>query len=216
MPRITTDLTPLLPGMRAARDATKPGTFVQGTKLAEMAGITWRILKERIKRDKKFPVVERGANGKPWRFDAVAALDHMIADLERQVENRKGRVRRVAKQAGMESPPVETVDDGAVDDVLDLAAHSRSVSLLAQAQMQTHRLKQMQGEFVRADDHARVIATIMSTMQTETLAVAAKIDPAGTLPPDVRAQLETELKNVLLTVKAACDRDLRAIGARKD
>ena len=223
MPRVTTDLTPLLPAMRAARETVTPGQSVPGTELAELAGVTWRILKMRIRRDAGFPVMSKGANGRAWKFDPAEALDYMIADLERQIANRQGRARRVARQAGLEQPKADDVDveipedsGRAVDDPLDVAASARSVSLLANAQMSTHRLKQMQGEFVRAVDHARVIATIMSTMQTETLAVASHIDPAGTLPPDLRKQLETELKNVLLAVKAACDRDLRTLGAREN
>jgi hypothetical protein len=224
MPRIATDLTPLLPTLRAAREAIESGALVQGTRLAELAGTTWRVLKKRIIRDATFPVVERGVNGRAWTFDAAAALDHMIAGLERQTKGKQKRAAMVARQSGMAFDPVDLpdVDDPlsddapAMDDPMDVAASARSISLLANAQMQTHRLKQMQGEFVRADDHTRVIATIMSTMQTETLAIASKVDPAGTLPVEVRGQLEDELKNVLLAVKSACDKDLRAISARKN
>ncbi|MDQ4421457.1 hypothetical protein OOT33_13600 [Sphingobium sp. DEHP117] len=218
MPRITTDLTQYLPVMYEARANIADGSQIRGTELARLIGTTWRILKQRILRDKAFPVIERGANGKPWTFDAAKAINHLIADLEKQMTKRAGRARRVRLQSGLDAADQTSVDteDGGVDDPLDLAASARSVSLLAQAQMATHKLKQMQGEFVGTEAHVKVLATVMSTMQTETLAAAARIDPTGALPPDIRSQIETELKNVLLSVQDALDRALRPLVARKN
>lgn len=221
MPRLTTDLTPLLPKMRAARENVAHDTVIQGTELAAMAGMTWRILKGRILRDKAFPVLNRGANGKAWSFNAAISLDHLISDIERQAAERGAMKRRVEKRAGMkkavsqvaegaqtESPSPANAGNEPVDSALDIAAHARALNALAQAQMTTHKMKQLQGEVIPAEKHASVIATIMSTMQTETLAIEAKIDPTGTLPPFVRQALKDELRNVLLTVQAACEREL--------
>ena len=218
MPRINTDIARYLPVMKASRRKLKTACVVQGTEIAAMMGLTWRILKARIVRDRSFPVIERGANGKPWTFEAVSVLDYMIADTERLQAERKAREKRTARLAGIGGDPIEVPEvydhsGSSVDSAVDLAAHSRALNALAQAQMTTHRLKQMQGEYVLAADHDRVVATIMSTMQTETLAISTKMDPAGAWEPSLRKSVEDMLKNVLLTVKAACERELRAIRA---
>lgn len=223
MARINTDLTRYLPGMKASRRKLKDARIVQGTELADMIGATWRVLKARILRDSAFPVVERGANGKAWSFEAIAVLDYLIADTEQLAAQRVKNAARMARMAGVTAGPdnapvdIAMVDDmlaaQAVDSATDLAAQSRALNALAQAQMTTHRLKQLQGEYVLADDHRRIVSVIMSTMQNETLAIASRLDPTGTLPTETRTALDNELRNVLLTVKAACERALRSAGA---
>lgn len=218
MPRLNTDLTRNLKIMKASRRKLDGPRLVQGTEIAELLGLTWRILQARIKRDPQFPIVERGANGKAWTFEAVAVLDYMIADTQRLGAQRKARAEKTSRLAGFRSGDADTDGtgfdvDASVDSSADTAAQARALNALSQSQMTAHRLKQMQGEYVRADDHSRVIATIMSTMQVEILSVASKLDPAGLWTPDLRKSVEDAMKNALLATKAACDRELRALRA---
>lgn len=216
--------------------AVAPGAAVQGAELAGMAGTTWRILKARIARDKAFPVIERGANGRAWSFDAAAALDHLIAGIERQAAGRQAMHQKVARQGGLmrsgapKAPggPVLRAGDlpdlaigvgragdgeGGVDSALDIAAHARALKALAETQMATHKLKELQREIVPAEAHAQVVATILSTMQTETLAIESEIDPENAMPPAVREAVNGALRSVLLRVRAVAERELKALRA---
>lgn len=212
-----------------------PGAAVQGAELAGMAGTTWRILKARIARDKAFPVIERGANGRVWSFDAAAALDHLIAGIEKQAAGRQAMHRKVARQGGLMRPtapkeaggadqpgrdvpapppgPDWEGGEGGVDSALDIAAHARALKALAETQMATHKLKELQRGIVPAESHAQVVATILSTMQTETLAIESEIDPENAMPPDVREAVNRALRTVLLRVRSVAERELMALRA---
>lgn len=206
MGRLTADLVPLLDSMVAARKGVRRGRKIGGTELASIVGVSWRILRRRIEDDPEFPVLERGADGKKWLFDTAVALDRLIATTKALKDQRRRRGAEGARLAGMAgdkpSRQVKAEPEPDVpDNAADLAQNARAFKALAEAQMMVHRLKVQQGEYVRADTVRMLLADVMTTMQTETLAIEGKLDPAGQWPPELRESVMEELRNLLVLVQ---------------
>lgn len=213
MGRVAADLTKLLPQMEAAREEVEPGQIVTMAKLAAMIGTTPRILKDRVLRDKKFPVVERGADGKQWRLDAAKALDYLLsktgATKRKRIAGAAERKRLAGfADSGESAEPAIAAEDAGTPDAVDEATQARGIKALAEARMLTHRLKVQQGEYVRADAVTNLLLDLMTTMQVETLGISAKLDPAGKWPVETRASVEAGLRDVLLHVQRKLDAKL--------
>lgn len=198
--RAPTDPAERLPQWRAARAKLTPGEAVNAAEFAKLAGMTWRYLKLLIDKEPEFPVLERGAEGKAWSFDAAEALDYLIARAERLVADKTARDQRIQRMTGLaESGPgaaaVGSEQPGSI------AASARDMKALGEAQMIAHKLKVSQKEYVLKAPTVALLNDLMITMQAETLAVAARVDPAGRLDPATRALLDEELRNVLTTVQ---------------
>lgn len=215
MPRIAVSPADYLEQLSAGRKAAVTGALVNAGELARAAGVTWRILERWIIADPEFPVVQRGRMGEPWQFDLVAALDHLLSRARSLAAGRGARRAEVARLAGFGGaegvPPSPDASTGP-GAAADRAADARGLKALAEAQMTTHRLKQMQGEYVRSDAAKALLSDMMTTMQTETLAISSKLDAAGQWPPDLRASIEAELRDVLLVVQDKLDLKLREWG----
>lgn len=196
--RTPADPAAKLPLWRAAREKLAAGETVNAADMAKIAGMTWRNLKLTIDKDERFPVRVRGAEGKPWSFDAVAVLEHLIATAERTLAERAARDERIQRMTGL---PESGHGASAVEPAGSIAASARDMKALAEAQMITHRLKIQQGEYLPRAATVTLLNDLMITMQAETLAAAARVDPAGRLLPETRAALDEELRNVLTTVQ---------------
>lgn len=213
MPRVATDPTAYADALTAARADAAPATIVHAQELARAIGATWRIVEGWIHRDPDFPVRRRGGQGTPWQFDLIPVLDHLIARAEALTAARRARKADVSRLAGFgggeaASPLAADPPAGpgaAAAEVADRGAEARGLKALAEARMQIHKLKVLQGEYVRRDRVEALLADLMATMQAETLAVSAKRDPGGLWPPEVRVAVDEEQRNVLVTVRDKLD-----------
>lgn len=196
--RTPADPAAKLPLWRAAREKLTPGERVNAADMAKIAGMSWRNLKLTIDADDAFPVLTRGAEGKPWSFDAAAVLEHLIATAERALAERAARDERIQRMTGL---PESGHGASAVEPAGSIAASARDLKALGEAQMIAHKLKIQQGEYLPRAATVALLNDLMSTMQTETLAAAARIDPAGRLDPATRTQIDEELRTVLTTVQ---------------
>jgi hypothetical protein len=213
MTRRIADPSARLAQWRAARAEVAPGEMFNAADLAKLTSITWRNLKLTIIGDDAFPVVTHGAEGVPYVFDGAAVLDHLIAKAEASVEIRRAREDRVSKLTGIAvSPP----SAGAPEHRESGFATARDMKALGEAQMITHRLKREQGKYIPAEAVKSLLADMMMTMQSETLAAAARMDPAGRLDPATRAGVDEELRNVLTTVQGKLDNWLGQYGRQPD
>jgi phage terminase Nu1 subunit (DNA packaging protein) len=200
MPRVAADPSAYLDQLTPARAAAAPGTMVSAAGLAKATGITWRVLERWAEKDTKLPVAQRGAHGTKWQFDLVAVLDHLIAS-GRKIATVKGqRSNEASRLAGM--------SENASMPLVDFGAEARGAKAIAEARLMTHRLKREQGEYIRADLVGALLNDLMGLMQSETLAITARIDPAGMWPAEHRADVEDELRTVLITVRDRCDAHL--------
>jgi len=211
MPRIAVSPADYLDKLEAGRKAAQAGAMVNATEFARATGATWRIVERWIIADPEFPVVQRGRMGEPWRFDLVASLDHLLKRARALAAGRGARLAEVARLAGFGgaegAAPSPNVSAGP-GTAADRATDARGLKALAEAQMMTHRLKQMQGDYVRRDAVEALLDDLMTTIQSETLGITSKLDPAGQWPADLRASVESELRTVLVTVRDKTDGQL--------
>lgn len=212
MPRVASDPAAYADALAGARAEAQPGATVNAQALARSFGATWRVVEGWIHKDPSFPVLSRGGQGTPWRFDLVAVLDHLVAQASALSSARRARRADVNRLAGFGgSGPAPVVADAptpagpAAGETADRAAEARGLKALAEARMQVHKLKVMQGEYVRRDRVEALLLDIMATMQAETLAVSAKRDPGGLWPAEIRASVDEEQRNVLVTVRDKLD-----------
>jgi len=219
MPRVPQTPADFLPQLEAARAAAKPGTEVNASGLARATGITWRVIEPWVLADDAFPVMRRGGQGNPWAFDLATALDRMIKrarSLSAARGARKAETSRLAGFGGGESAPPSPEPDVGPGSAADRTADARGLKALAEAQMITHRLKQQQREFVPAAAVVALLGDLMTTMQTETLAISSKLDPSGAWPAELRMSVEDELRTVLVIVRDKLDRWLKDWGKGGD
>jgi phage terminase Nu1 subunit (DNA packaging protein) len=214
MPRVAADPSTYLDALTKAREAAKPGAVVSAQVLARTTGITWRVLERWIDEDPSVPVISRGAVGAKWEFDLVAVLDHLIKRARSITKTKRARREKVTRLAGFGPTDPAPADPSPppASDAMDRGNDIRNIKLLAEAQMLTHRLKQQQGQYIPADAVAAAFADMMTTMQTETLATTAKLDPAGIWPPEIRLAVEDDLRTMLITVRDKLDAAARGWG----
>ena len=212
MPRIPEGPDKYLNTLTAARADAKPSALVNATALARATGATWRIVERWILADDAFPLVQRGGMGTPWQFDLAKSLDHLISRARTLQAGRGARQAEVARRSGFEvaggvtpSPPVDNGPGVAAGLAVDRRSDAMALKSMAEAKMTTHRLKVMQGEYLRTDLVVALLGDIMTTMQTETLAISAKLDPAGQWPVDLRQNVEDELRTTLVNVRDRLD-----------
>jgi phage terminase Nu1 subunit (DNA packaging protein) len=203
MPRIAEDPAKYLAHLKASRKGAKPGVIVNARGFAAATGATWRIVEQWVTRDRDFPIVQRGRVGQEWQFELVAGLDHLIGRADALIKSRKVREARTARLAGVgggggANPSPSPSDPGSP---ADRAADARAINALADAAMKTHRLAKEQEQLVSRAATETLLADLMTTLQTEVLAIESGIDPAGLLPAVTRELMRSELKNVLITLQ---------------
>lgn len=214
MPRLPADPVGRLAVLEAARAALEPGTVLNMGEMARVAGMTDRNLKLIIDADDSLPIQTRGDMGVPWEFDASAVLDHLIAQARTARSEREARMASVTRlaglgeQAGASGPTERAV--GSSGTAAQMLEGAKAVSAVVDAQAKVRGEKQAQGRLVDAESCRTLLWDIMTRMQTETLAIAATMDPAGQWPPDLRGQVEEELRNVLLGVRGKLEAGIEA------
>lgn len=159
---------------------------VTAGEMAKIVGLSWRRLSDQIEKDPDFPVARRGSEGLSYEFAPLDVVDHMIRRLDEQLDTRRAKAERMAAIAGM---PAETASHGlSIDELIKLDGLQTAVQ----------RRKIEQRQYVRADEHANVIADIFTTMQSETLAITGRLDPAGRWPANVRAEVTEAMRSLLV------------------
>lgn len=216
MPRMPADAEARLVQLRAARKALGRKTVaVNADELGAIVGLTWRRLKQIVDGDPAFPVIARGGMGTPWQFDAGAVLDHLLATAEAAQAERKRRVEKVNRLSGLTEAGTEAPANGQVaagGSAAELLQQARAISTMIDVQAKVRSEKQKQGRLVEVDAVKALLWEIMSTMQTETLAVSGKLDPAGQWEPTLRAQVDEALRNALVHVRDRLDEKLGKLG----
>lgn len=187
--RRRSDPSPRLTMLRNARRKLKKGEMFNADEMAAVAGMTWRNMKPQVEADPKWPTVRRGSEGVAWQFNGRDVLGHMIGKLEVEQKERDARSARVAAMAGI---PAEVARSGI--SVADLVK-------IDQLQTSAQRRKIEQREYVRRIEAENVITGIFTTMQSETLSLVAKLDPAGRWPASVRSEISDELRTLLVKLR---------------
>lgn len=212
MTRLPADPAGRLAILENARAAIEPGLIVNASELENVVRLTWKRISKAIDEDSDFPVIARGGMGVSWQFDAAAVLDHLIARTKQRMADREAhqdRASRLAGLGGVAPPSSEAPAPIAMrSDPAETLAQARAINALIDAQAKLRSERVRQGALVERTKVDALLADMMTTMQAETLGVAGKVDRSGQLPPEMRAQIDEELRNVLVTVRDRLERNL--------
>ena len=205
--------------LRAARENAKPDDELNANEMAGALGMTWRNLRLTIDDDADLPVMARGGEGIAWQFNAVAVLDYMIAKCEAFLADRAERAGKMQRLSGLHltsenDKPVKR-RRRAVEPVVAAVITPSEARDIAQSQLTAHKLKEMQGLLVVAEPMRRFMADYHTTLQTETLGLLGKIDPAGQLPAQVRLQVEDSMRTLLVNLQGRMERFLAGYSDRR-
>jgi hypothetical protein len=168
--------------------ASKVKGPLNAEEMAAAIGMTWRQLKTYVEADPDFPCLLRGSEGSPYQFDAKKVFDHLIRFFESKLKERNDRNRRIAEMAGFEP---EMADTGLSLEEL------RQLDFL---QTSNQRKKIEQRQYVPLAEFEGVIADVFTTIQSETLSMVGRLDPAGKWPALVREQVREEGRNLLVRI----------------
>lgn len=186
MARKSADPTYRLKVYRAAREIVRRDEVANADEMAKILKMTWRNLRLIIDADPTFPIQSRGAEGVAWEFRVVKVLDHLIKRCRGEIDANADKARRLAELAGVSVP-----DDAAGMSLADL----RQINLL---QMDAQRRKMDQGQWVPRAQVQTLFTNFFSMVQSEHQATAAKIDPSGRLPAEVRAAVQDHMRGLLV------------------
>lgn len=214
MTRMPADPVGRLAVLEAARGGLKRGRKViaNAEEMATIAGMTWRNLKMIIDADPKLPIEQRGDQGVPWQFNARKVLDYMIGSAkaaQRSREARRAEVNRLAGLGATAGSPLNGGDANGSGSAAEMLQEARAISALVDAQAKLRHEKQKQGSLVDRAVVRSLITEMLTTMQTESLAVTAKIDAAGQWDQGLRVQVDEEVRNVLTTVRDKLEQRLK-------
>lgn len=205
--------------LRAARENAKLDDVLNHREFAHACGMTPRNLKLTIDSDESFPVQSRGGEGIGYQYHVITALDYMIAKCEALLADRAERAGKLERLSGLR---LTTADDKpvkrrrrAVEPVAEAPLSSAEIREIGQAQLTAHKLKEMQGLLVVAEPMRRFMADYHTTLQTETLGLLGKIDPAGQLPAQVRLQVEDSMRTLLVNLQGRMERFLAGYSDRR-
>lgn len=95
------------------------GELVNKRELAAILGISQPTLADWIDRHADFPVVERGTNGKEWRFDAAAVAEFIRAKDEEAAREEADRRARLAQLGLPFTDPGDAAAPASTDYTLD-------------------------------------------------------------------------------------------------
>jgi hypothetical protein len=188
--------------LRPALKQVKRGEKLNGYDMAKVCQMTWRNLILTINKEPTFPIERRGSEGIAWVFDAAKVLKHLIARCESALAERNAKASRMARLSGQ---PADYGNQPARDTGDEPLAPSE-LKMLFESQMVSHRLKEAQKKFMPKDATLAFLMDYHSQMQTETLGLLGKIDPAGQWPADVRKAVEDTMRSLLLNLQANMER----------
>lgn len=219
MSRLPADPVGRLAVLKAARKSIgRKRPVLNADEMAQVAGMTWRNLKLIIDRDEDFPVLARGDMGVPWQFEAVTVLNHLIAQAQAAQAARERRTATITRLSGLSGAapvPPNGGQPAGLGSAAEMLQHVRAFAAMVDVQARIRGEKQKQGQLVDAEEVRNLLWDLMTTMQTETLAVSAKLDPAGQWEPTLRAQVDEALRNVLVTVRDRLEQKLGGLGGTR-
>jgi len=189
MSRKAADPTSRIELLKAARKVARKDDILNAEEMAKVARMTWRNLKEMIDADLEFPVQRRGSEGSSWEFEAVKVLDHMLKRCREQLAERDAAQQRIARLTGVKL-------DGRKSDSLSI----RDMLEVDRIQRETQRRKVEQRQLVQADEMRSVMTGLVGIVQGAVSTMVSRLDPAGRLPPEVRALMTDELRNLLVRI----------------
>lgn len=180
----------------AGRKAVKPDDRLNMAEMASALDMTARNLKLTINADDDFPIISRGGEGVAWQFAPAAVFEHMIAKCEAALAERSNRSDRINRLSGLMPERSEAAETKQSNDLTP-----SELKHLGDAMMTAHKLKLARRELMPRAEALAFFVDLMSQMQSDTLGLLGKIDPAGQLPAETRLAVEDGMRTLLVTLQ---------------
>lgn len=189
--------------LEAARRQAKRGEIVNQTQLAEVLGMTGRNLVETyVKPDPDFPILERGSEGKGYRYDLNKVLAHLVKRTRAMIAANEKRNIAQAERLGVTVPEE--------DRGIPLSELREQIDLSLKVQAERRR---QEGEIdpVKA---AAFLERYNQTMCETILGTGSAIDPTGELPAAMRARFDNHMRDLCLVLQAQARKFIEESRAR--
>ena len=191
MARQAGDPSDLIRRLDAALTAAEPDDVVSAEEMAGIVGMTWRnLLKTHIEPDAKFPIRKRGAEGVAWEFQVVAVLNHMLDKARDRIAASEERAKRLARLTGFEVPEAESGGHTVAD-----------IGRLIDANMKAQKAKEEQRRYVPVEKVRMFLSGYNRRARDTLLGQRQKIDPLGTLPPEIAEAIEENMRSLAVTLQ---------------
>lgn len=180
----------------------KKDDVVSAAPMSKIIDMSWTNLRDNwIKKMPDFPLLEKGQEGKFYKFEVVKVLKFMISVCNKRIAENEKRNQRTAEMAGVDVPDA--------DKGMDIAELRQQAALT----LDVHAAKERQGYFIPAQTVVDFVARYNSDVVNAILGVKQQLDPTGNLEPDVREQVDEYLRSVAVDVKKKAEQFIGEFGA---
>ena len=171
-----------------------PGVTLNKAEMAKRLKVSLPTLTNWLDRWPDFPIVDRGTNGKSWRFDPHAVFDFLA---ERQEEEQR---KSAGRDEQLERLQLQ------FDELFEPEDQPRSLGTVpAKEQIDIWRLRDLKrkeaercGKLVIADQMQDMMATAFAMLARDTGAFLRQLARDQSWPDAVLRQAESRLKDVQL------------------
>jgi hypothetical protein len=181
----------------ATEAATEPALTCNFEEMAEKLGVSKPTLGQWIRRWEDFPVLSRGSNGVPWRFDPHAVVAFVAA---RRAEDEASNAAR-AELLGQIALPFEQPSGAA-----DLAEMGQIYKLAKQAD----ELGVTRGQYLRVADLRDPMWSLLTAWRQSALHLPRKWGARHNLPAPVVAAIRHDIEEWLTEIHAGAREILTA------
>lgn len=194
MARSKASLSARLRKLRAARQrifSLPLGQTLTATPMAKLLGVSWPTLRDWCNEIEGFDqsgAFEAGAEGVEYQFCPVRTVWFLIDYMERESAEQADKNRGLQESAGMTLPDGE--DDVTFEEARGLV--NMTVTMVS--------AKREAGEYTPTREWSAFLEGYNQRVVNGILGVSTRVDPNGALPPAVRRQMDSELRDLAATV----------------
>jgi hypothetical protein len=154
------------------------------TQLARAAGMSPNNLRDNyMSGDPEFPVLSRGAEGRDYNFDPVAALSHMVRRCDEKIETAEKAANLFAQQNGLD------VCGEPETNIVDLR-HRLAMSLTIRDEMRND------GQWISRTEVSELFAGYNEMVISFLTSERARRDPNGLLGPEISAAIDADMADL--------------------
>ncbi len=194
MARSKASLSARLRKLRTAKQrifSSPRGEVVTSMPMAKMLGVSWPTLRDWCNEIEGFAesgAFEAGANGIEYQFCPVRTVWFLIEHMERESAEQAEKNRGLQESAGMTLPDSE--DDVTFEEARGLV--NMTVTMVS--------AKREAGEYTPTREWSAFLEGYNQRVVNGILGVSTRVDPNGALPPAIRRQMDSELRDLAATV----------------
>jgi hypothetical protein len=210
MARLPADPGARLETLEPVRAEIEDDLVLSMADMARVAGMTPRNLGLIIDKDPTLPIRKRGGQGVAWEFEAAKVLDHLIAQARAARSEREARQAKVNRLGGLASAavPLSGSTERPAAAARDMLDDARALSALIDVQAKMRAEKRAYGLLLDSADVERFLWRSVSGLQSESLAVEARVDRLEKLTPDQRQEMKEGLADAIASYRSAIEKQI--------